>query len=349
MMAVACVPVHRSDRQTQDGRRGGCLYASLDVAWQLCHVVGDEKKRPIHHEKTSLTFERISHTARMETLLRLFPSTLSPDVHVRRASEQELHQLESQPGMLAASFQLVASPEVDTSIRQAAAIYVKNRISRTWDASLARGFSDAPSAVSDQDKEVVRSGLLPTIASLPPTLRVHIASAMYSIVRCDFPQAWPTLTEEIVKLLSSGEQLQIFAGVRALLELVRAFRFDCTDSKLESIVSHTFPTLLATVSALMDSDHSDLPAVGEIVYYAMKTYKTSMMVTLTQHQQSNESIVPWGSVMLRIVQKSVVTDADADADAREKAPWWKAKKWAFYSLNKLSFRGTERHPSWQRA
>ena len=79
----------------------------------------------------------------------------------------------------------------------------------------------------------------------------------------------------------------------------------------------------------MDSDHSDLPAVGEIVYYAMKTYKTSMMVTLTQHQQSNESIVPWGSVMLRIVQKSVVTDADADADAREKAPWWKAKKWAF--------------------
>ena len=335
MMAVACVPVHRSDRQTQDGRRGGCLYASLDVAWQLCHVVGDEKKRPIHHEKTSLTFERISHTARMETLLRLFPSTLSPDVHVRRASEQELHQLESQPGMLAASFQLVASPEVDASIRQAAAIYVKNRVSRTWDASLARGFSDMPSAVSDQDKEVVRSGLLPTIASLPPTLRVHIASAMYSIVRCDFPQAWPTLTEEIVKVLSSGEQLQIFAGVRALLELVRAFRFDCTDSKLESIVSHTFPALLATVSALMDSDHSDLPAVGEIVYYAMKTYKTSMMVTLTQHQQSNESIVPWGSVMLRIVQKSVVTDADADADAREKAPWWKAKKWAFYSLNKL--------------
>ena len=177
-MAVACEPVHRSDRQTQDGRPGGCLYASLDVAWQLCHVVLDEKKRPIHHEKTGLTFERISHTARMETLLRLFPSTLSPDVHVRRASEQELHQLESQPGMLAASFQLVASPEVDASIRQAAAIYVKNRVSRTWDASLARGFSDMPSAVSDQDKEVVRSGLLPTIASLPPTLREHIASAM---------------------------------------------------------------------------------------------------------------------------------------------------------------------------
>lgn len=68
----------------------------------------------------------------METLLRLFPSTLryvflthsSPDVDVRRASEQELRQLEGQPGMLSASLQIVASPDADATVRQAAAMYV---------------------------------------------------------------------------------------------------------------------------------------------------------------------------------------------------------------------------------
>lgn len=274
--------------------------------------------------------------ATMETLLRLFPSTLSPDVNVRRASEQELKQLEAQPGMLAASFEIVASHNADVSVRQAATIYVKNRIARAWDPALTRGYADAPVPVPEQDKQVVRSALLPTIANVPQTLRVHIANALYSVVRCDFPAAWPTLADEIVKVMESGEQVQIFAGVRALLELVRAFRFDCTDAKLETIVTRTFPPLLATVTALMDSEHSDLPAVGEIVYYAMKAYKTSMIVTLTQHQQSHESIVPWGSLMLRIVQKPV-HDADHadDIEAREKMPWWKAKKWAFFSLNKL--------------
>ena len=60
----------------------------------------------------------------METLLRLFPSTLSPDIHVRRASEQELRQLEGKPGMLSASLQIVASPDADATVRQAAAMYV---------------------------------------------------------------------------------------------------------------------------------------------------------------------------------------------------------------------------------
>jgi len=45
---------------------------------------------------------------------------------VRRASELELRRLERQPGMLAASFEIVASPTADAAVRQAAAMYVGN-------------------------------------------------------------------------------------------------------------------------------------------------------------------------------------------------------------------------------
>jgi len=210
---------------------------------------------------------------------------------------------------------------------------VKNRISRAWDTSLPRGAHESPH-VPEDDKPVVRAALLPSIASVPPTLRVHVASALFSVVRSDFPEHWPTLLDEIVQRLTSGQEAEMYAGVRALLEAVRAFRFSDTDTKLEGIVARTFPVLLQTVNALMDSAQSNLPAVGEMVYYAMKVYKTSLAITLTRHQQSNESIVPWGTLMLRVVQKPVDAEG-ADEEAKEKAPWWKAKKWAFYALNRL--------------
>lgn len=272
----------------------------------------------------------------MESLLTLFPATLDADVNVRRSAELELRKLEGQPGMLAASFQLITAEGVDLSVRQAASIYVKNRIATGWDAPPSRTDSGR-TRVPDEDRAPVRSALLTTIASVPEPLRVHVASAINGIARCDFPDAWPSLLQEINMLLAQPKEEQVYAGVRALLEVVRAFRFSDPDTKLESIVAQTFPQLLQTTRALLDSPHTSLPQVGEIVYYALKTYKTSMVVTLSEHQRSAESIVPWGTVMLRVVQKPLEQDPAAaqDPDAHAKTPWWGAKKWAFFSLNKL--------------
>lgn len=251
----------------------------------------------------------------------------SADINVRRASELELRHLETQPGMLTSSLQLVASDQVDLSIRQAASIYVKNRISRAWDIPEGRS-RDGVTRVPDEDRGVVRSALLPTIANVPENLRVHVASALYAVARYDYPTAWPTLIDEIVVLLGSSQADQIYAGVRALLEVIRGFRFTDTDAKLEQVVSATFPQLLQTTIALIDT-----PEAGDIVYYTLKVYKASMVIILTQHQRSSESIVPWGSLMLRVVQKEL-PGAD-DPDAAERSAWWKAKKWAYFSLNKL--------------
>ncbi|WFD45065.1 Nonsense-mediated mRNA decay protein 5 [Malassezia psittaci] len=269
-----------------------------------------------------------------QTILDLPSVSSSPDVNQRRASELELRRLEAQPGMLSASFQLIASDQVDLAVRQAAAIYAKNRIAQAWDSNTSRSSNVTP--VPDEDREAVRGSLLETIALVPNTLRVHIASSIYSISRCDFPDRWPSLLNDIMKLLASQQEAHIYAGVRALLETVRGFRFADSDQKLEQVVAQTFPQLLSTTSALLDSEQSDLPAVGEIVYYALKTYKTSMLITLTKHLQTQESIVSWGTLMLKVVQKPIDDSALAsDPEERAKLSWWKAKKWAYYSLNKL--------------
>ena len=60
--------------------------------------------------------------------------TRRPDINVRRAAELELRKIESQPGMLASTFQIVTSDNVDLAIRQAAAMCV---VGAWWDADSA--------------------------------------------------------------------------------------------------------------------------------------------------------------------------------------------------------------------
>ena len=90
----------------------------------------------------------------MESLLTLFPATLDADVNVRRSAELELRKLEGQPGMLAASFQLITAEGVDLSVRQAASIYVKNRIATGWDAPPSRTDSGR-TRVPDEDLSLI--------------------------------------------------------------------------------------------------------------------------------------------------------------------------------------------------
>lgn len=105
---------------------------------------------------------------------------------------------------------------------------------------------------------------------------------------------------------------------------------------LEPIVSASFPSILNTGRNLLDAPNASSPEVGELIYVILKAYKTSMTSQLTAHQQSNDSIVPWGTFMLNVVQKQVdASSMPADAESRETCSWWKAKKWAYFSLNKL--------------
>jgi importin-7 len=61
-----------------------------------------------------------------------------------------------------------------------------------------------------------------------------------------------------------------------------------------------------------------------------------MSMKLTQHQQAHDSIVPWGMLMLNVVSKEVdPSQLPEDKSEKQTAPWWKAKKWAYYCMNRL--------------
>lgn len=76
-----------------------------------------------------------------------------------------------------------------------------------------------------------------------------------------------------------------------------------------------------------------------MLHLILKTYRTSIIIDLSEHLQSNESLVPWcrlffGVVNLRLPKDSVPDDEEE----RQKCEWWKAKKWAYADLGRLFHR-----------
>lgn len=187
-----------------------------------------------------------------------------------------------------------------------------------------------------EDKATIKSLLLPTLVSTSAQLQVHVATAFGGIVRHDFPSQWPDLMENVGQLVNSQTPKEVYGGIRALLEIVRAFRWSDEASLMEPIVSSTFPTILQTGTNLLRSQNVDSPDVGAIIYIIIKVYKVSINSQLTQHHQTNESIVPWGKFLLEVAERQIdPTQLPQDEDDREIAPWYKAKKWACFTLNKL--------------
>ncbi|KAL9937117.1 hypothetical protein V8E36_004352 [Tilletia maclaganii] len=283
----------------------------------------------------------------MDTLYKLFGSTLDPHPNVRKAAELEIRKLEPQEGMLSAVFQLVASDEADLSVRQSAAIYLKNRIRGNWDPEISAKRAALPvnrvepssGVIAEGERNTIRSGFLPALMHAPPVVRAQIAQALRAIIVYDYPAQWPDLLPIVLQMLNTEEPQTLFAGLSALLEAIRAFRWKSAQiGTMDEIVSSTFPTLLSVGQKLLQTPNATSSEAGQLLYLIIKCYKTSMESHLTAHQQTNESIIPWGQFLLAIVDKDIdAAQLPDDDDARELAPWWKAKKWAYFSLNKLFF------------
>jgi len=109
---------------------------------------------------------------------------------------------------------------------------------------------------------------------------------------------------------------------------------------MPKIVEKLFPTLVTLGQKLTSTNPP--PAISplesaEFLHLILKSYKSSTMTNLSAHQQSPASIVPWGTLLFQVVnmQLPAGTTLPGDKDDWEKHAWWKAKKWAYGTLNRL--------------
>lgn len=108
--------------------------------------------------------------------------------------------------------------------RQAGAVYLKNRVYTSYFVDPAHQRPDQV-PIAQSDRNALKASLLPLLAASPSrAITVQLASTLKNIVARDFPDLWPTLLDDVKRLLASGEIREVAAGCVAALEMVRAFR-----------------------------------------------------------------------------------------------------------------------------
>ena len=100
------------------------------------------------------------------------------------------------------------------------------------------------------------------------------------------------------------------------------------------------PTLVTIATNLLNTPPANASQeIPMMLHYILKAYKTSIVLQLSKHQQSPESLVPWGRLLFGVVNLQIPKEAvPEDEEERERSEWWKAKKWAYGILGRLFHR-----------
>ena len=297
-------------------------------------------------------------------LLTIFSASLHADPNVRLSAELKLRKLEGAEGLIPALLQLVSPSDNPSVVRLAAAIYLKNRITSSWRISAAHAETQAPfTAIPPSDRQSIKTNILPLLAAVAADgetgIQQQIEATLAKVIECDFPNDWPTLIDEIVLLLDSGNEGQVEAGLRATCEIERGFRCvvsheavprradasrprryikrDPDSSCQTAIIAHVFPRMLALAQSIISVSPATAAAFltqGALLHLITKCFKHSISLTLSELQQ--ESIVAWGSLFIQIAERNLPLDLlPADVETRESHRWVKAQKWSLFSLHRI--------------
>ncbi|KAI9833693.1 MAG: hypothetical protein M1826_006784 [Phylliscum demangeonii] len=261
-------------------------------------------------------------------------STLSANADVRKQAELDLKYAEEQPGFLGALLDIIQA-EPEAHIALSTAVYLKNRISRGWQPG-----EEFPNhtPIREEDKARCRDRLLHVLAAAPPPVRQQLIPALQRILQYDFPERWTNFMDITMELLNTNNAPSVFTGLQCLLSTCRVFRFKSTENRdgFDKIVAVSFPRLLEIGMGLVNESSNE---AAEMLRIVIKSFKHATFFELPPHLREHETIVGWCSLFIAVVSKDLPPNAlPDDVDEREANHWWKSKKWAYGSLNRLFLR-----------
>ncbi|KFA65662.1 hypothetical protein S40285_06016 [Stachybotrys chlorohalonatus IBT 40285] len=266
----------------------------------------------------------------------LLAAILDPDADNRRRAELQLKQIEEQAGFMTCLLDILQA-EQDANIRLSNVIYIKNRVNRSW---VPTEDVSAESVIPEDEKTRIRDSLVPLLANSEGLVRQQLIPVMQRILQFDYPTKWPRFMDYTMELLNTNNPGSVLAGLQCLLAICRAFRFKAVDSSdrhhFDSIVEASFPRLLAICNELVNQESDE---AGEMLHLALKAYKHATWLELAPYLRQQQVNIAWCTVFLQTVSKPEPAGAvNEDNFEREKHHWWKAKKWAYFNLNRLFIR-----------
>ncbi|KAL7271073.1 hypothetical protein RUND412_006190 [Rhizina undulata] len=152
-----------------------------------------------------------------QELLRLLAELQSPQEVPRRNAEAQLSSLYSNDGFPIALVNIASAAPLDMTARQAGLLVMKRYVTHCWSS----GFEDFKGPiVKDEIKNQLRPLLLALVTDEQRKIRAAASYVVSKIASSDFPEEWPTLLQDLLKLITEGNEFQVHGALRVLSDLL---------------------------------------------------------------------------------------------------------------------------------
>lgn len=136
--------------------------------------------------------------------------------------------------MPSAVLQIIAAHETSPPVRQAAAVYLKNRIARSWSGPRSIDNVEPSSSstsgvpIAESDRQALKNNILHVLVDVPQqNVKVQLKTCLSTMTGEDFPEKWPGLIESVMSMIQSGQENQIEGGLLTLIEVLKVYRSVC--------------------------------------------------------------------------------------------------------------------------
>ncbi|KAG5396654.1 hypothetical protein IGI04_018468 [Brassica rapa subsp. trilocularis] len=263
-------------------------------------------------------------------VLILRAAALSPNPDERKASEQQLNQLQHTPQHLVRLLQIAVDGNCDMAVRQIASIQFKNFIAKNWSPD----DSGEQPMILQSDKELVRDNILVYVTQVPTLLRSQLGESLKTIIYADYPEQWPRLLDWVKYNLQNQ---QIYGALFVLRILSRKYEFKSDEERtpVSRIVEETFPLLLTIFNGLIQIENPSLE-IAELMKLICKIFWSSIYLELPKQLFDINVFNAWMVLFLSVSERPVPVEGQPmDPELRKSWGWWKVKKWTVHILNRI--------------
>lgn len=126
----------------------------------------------------------------------------SQDTEVLKPAEKKLQEWEIEPGYYSVLLNVLTNHSIDVNVRWLAVMCFKNGVDRYWRRN-------APNAISEEEKQKLKQGLLTTSILSEPVSQIATQQAVLisKIARFDCPANWPDLVPELMGAMKTTQPL----------------------------------------------------------------------------------------------------------------------------------------------
>ncbi|CCK69559.1 Sxm1p KNAG_0C04570 [Huiozyma naganishii CBS 8797] len=274
-----------------------------------------------------------------QAILQCIEQTMVADAKIIRAAEMQLYEFQKVSGFASFLLKVVSNGELPLNIRMSAAIYLKNKVQKSWKSDTSKESVDVDD-ITLQEGSIIKENIIQILVANCENnhIRPHLTEAIRIIL--SRTNSWD-MSGTINGLLTSGKADYTYTGLLLLFQMCNAHRYDMCGHReyIDSFISDVFPTVEEILSQLVNqTDYRS----SELLYLILKSFKYACLNNFPQYFNNVEKLNSWIQLHLFICAKPLPKEVlDIDVSDRSLDKRVKVSKWGFGNLNRFIHRYTK--------